>query len=84
MARRGGEAAAKRARERARQAKRQAKEVKREARAEHATSQSPSTEAALMEEFARLSAEYEANLISHDSFTDERRRILTELGIDTD
>jgi len=84
MARRGGEAVAKRAREQARQAKKEAKQAKREAREGDTTALTATSEAALMEEFARLSAEYEANLMSHDNYTRERRRILTELGIDTD
>jgi len=83
MARRGGEAVAKRARERARQAKRQAKQAKRVVSDEDTPVLSATSEAALMEEFARLSADYNANLIGHDHFTDERQRILTELGIET-
>ena len=82
MARRGGEAAAKRARERARQAKRKAKEEERRGRGDDASSLSESSEAALLEEFARLSAQHEAKLISHDDFVEERLRILTELGIE--
>jgi len=84
MAKRGGEAVAKRARERARLVKRQAKQAKREAQTDDTTSLSATSEAALMEEFARLSAQYEANVIGHDNYTDERRRILTELGIQPD
>ena len=84
MAKRGGEAVAKRARERARLVKRQTKQEARQARADDTTSLSATSEATLMEEFARLSAQYEANVISHDNYTDERRRILIELGIQPD
>ncbi len=84
MGRGGGEAAAKRARERARQAKRVAKQAKREARAEDTTSLSATTESELMEEFAKLSADYDASLVSHDRYVVERLRIFTELGIGTD
>ncbi len=84
MAKRGGEAVAKRARERARLVKRQTKHEARRARADDTTSLAATSEAALMEEFARLSAQYEANVVSHDNYTDERRRILTELGIQPD
>ncbi len=83
MAKRGGEAMAKRARERARQAKQQAKQEKRQAAADEDTSLSADREAALMEEFAQLSAGFEAKAISLDDFTTERERIFTELGIET-
>lgn len=84
MAKRGGEAVAKRARERARLAKRQEKQAKREARDGDTSTLSATTEAALMEEYAQLSADYESKRISHDTYTDRRRDILTELGIETD
>lgn len=83
MAKRGGEAMAKRARERARQAKQKAKQEKREAASEEDTSLSADQEAALMEEFAQLSARLEAKAISLDDFTADRERIFTELGIET-
>ncbi len=82
MAKRGGEAMAKRARERARQAKQQAKQEKRAAGPEDAPTLSASSEAALMEEFAQLSARFEAKTVSLDEFTAERERIFTELGIE--
>ncbi len=84
MAKRGGQTAAKRARERARQTKREAKQAKREARAGDTTSLSATSEAALLEEFARLSADYQTDAVSHANYIDERRRILTELGIESD
>jgi hypothetical protein len=73
---------AKRARERARQAKQQAKQQKREAGSDGDPDLSAGQEAALMEEFARLSARFEAKTISFDDFTAERARIFTELGIE--
>lgn len=74
---------AKRARERARQAKQQAKQEKREAVTDEDTGLSAGQEAALMEEFAQLSARFEAKTVSLDDFTTERERIFTELGIET-
>ena len=84
MARRGGEAVAKRARERARLAKRQAKQEKRQARANDASKLPATSEAALLQAFAQLSADYEANAVSQDDYNAERSRILTELGVQTD
>ena len=81
MARRGGEAAAKRRRERDRQAKQKAKQAKREARSGETSILSADSEAALLQEFARLSAEYQANSVSEATYAAERRRILTDLGI---
>ncbi len=62
--------------------KRQAKQAKREARADDTPSLSPTSEADLLAEFARLSAKYEAKALSHADYTEERRRILNELGIE--
>jgi hypothetical protein len=84
MARNRGEAVAKRAREQARQARRETKQAKREARSNDTATLSATSETALLNEFAQLSAEYEADAISHDRYTSERSRILTELGIETD
>ena len=84
MAKSRGEAVAKRAREQARVVKRQAKQAKREARTDDTANLSATSEAALFEEFARLSAEREAGTISDDRYTRERFRILTELGIEPD
>ena len=85
VAKRRGEAVAKRARDRARLVKRQAKQAKPVARETLWLKEwSAASEAALLGEFARISAEYEANLMRHDHYTGERRRILTELGIETD
>lgn len=82
MAKRGGEAMAKRARERARQAKQQAKQEKRDAGPSDEAGLSASSEAALYEEFAQLSARFEAKNVSLDDFNAERERIFTELGIE--
>ena len=84
MAKSRGEAVAKRAREQARVVKRQAKQAKREARTGDTANLSATSEAALFEEFARLSAEREDGAISDDRYARERSRILTELGIETD
>ena len=84
MAKSRGEAVAKRAREQARAVKKQAKQTKREARADDTAHLSATSEAALFEEFARLSAEREAGAISEDRYTRERSRILAELGIEPD
>jgi len=84
MAKSRGEAVAKRAREQARVVKRQAKQAKREARTDDTAHISATSEAALFEEFARLSAEREAGAISEDRYTRERSRILAELGIEPD
>ena len=75
---------AKRARERAQLAKRQAKQEKRQARANDASKLPATSEAALLQAFAQLSADYEANAVSHDDYNAERTRILTELGVQTD
>jgi hypothetical protein len=64
--------------------KRQAKQAKREARTDDTANVSATSEAALFEEFARLSAEREAGAISEDRYTSERSRILAELGIEPD
>lgn len=85
MAKRGREAMAKRARERARLEKKEAKREKRESRAaEDEQALSETDETALMEEFARLSERLQAEEISQADFEQERERIFSELGIDTD
>jgi hypothetical protein len=84
MAKRGGEAMAKRARERNRQAKQAAKQARRDAPSEEVEGLSAANETALMEEFAALSARYEAKTVSHEAFEQERHRIFVELGIESD
>ncbi|HJQ77149.1 MAG TPA: hypothetical protein VJ948_07785 [Acidimicrobiia bacterium] len=84
MARKGREAALKRAREKARQEKREAKQERRLAR--EPDDEGPATEIeeqALMEEFARLSERHESNQITTEKFNEERTRIFTELGIES-
>lgn len=82
MARRGGEAALKRAREKARQEKQEAKREKRQARS--ATEKPEVGVEALMQEFAELSARHEAGQITASYFNTERTRIFTALGIELD
>ncbi len=84
MARKGREAALKRARERARQEKKEAKREKVEARKADETPVEPVSESDLMEEFARLSELHASNQISAAAYEDERRRIFVELGIETE
>lgn len=84
MARRGREAMNKRARERSRQQKQEAKQEKREARSEESASAEAVDEAALMDEFARLSERYSADEITGSEYAEERRRIFDELGIESD
>jgi len=83
MAKKGGDAALKRAREKNRLEKQDAKRQRRLART--ADADGPVVDAdALMEEFARLSALYEANQISAARFGEERQRIFSALGIESD
>jgi hypothetical protein len=82
MAKRGREAVLKRAREKARQEKREAKQARRESKSADETTPPTVDEDALMNEFARLSARFEANQISEEQFTKDRRRIFAALGIE--
>lgn len=84
MAKRGGEAALKRAREKARLEKQQAKRERRQAKREADTSVDRSAEQALMEQFARLNERHEAGQVSNDNFEKERHRIFVELGLEED
>lgn len=81
MARRGGEAALKRAREKARQEKQEAKREKRQARSIDDQTAGEVNVDDLMEEFAQLGARFEANQITEAVFVEERHRIFTALGI---
>lgn len=83
MAKRGGEAVAKRARERGRLEKQEAKKERREARSAESSSISAEDEAALMEEFARLSEQYSAGQITEGRYNEERTRIFGELGVES-
>lgn len=74
----------KRARERARQERQEQKRERRvERRAEGGGSASVD-EAALMEEFRRLSEQREAEEIDEARYEEERHRIFVELGIESD
>ena len=84
MARKGREAALKRARERARQEKKEAKREKTVARKQDELESDPIPEKDLMEEFALLSERHASNRISLDEYETERRRIFAELGIETE
>lgn len=84
MARRGREAALKRAREKARQDKKEAKRERALSRKSDAEEDQPIPETALMEEFARLSQLHDENRIPTDEYEKERQRIFSELGIDTE
>jgi hypothetical protein len=84
VARRGREAALKRAREKSQQEKREVKRERQAARREgdDQSGPSPANEQALMEEFARLSERHESNQISTADYQKERSRIFTELGFE--
>lgn len=86
MARRSQESFQKRAREKARQEKQAHKRAKRQdtSSGDDDVSLSKSEENSLMQEFARLSAQYEADQISSELYDDERRRIFSELGLEPD
>lgn len=82
MAKRSGESFQKRAREKARQEKQEEKRSKRQSRSSDDVEVSRAEEDALMQEFARLNARYEANEISLDNFNEQRHRIFVELGLE--
>lgn len=84
MARRGREAALKRAREKARQDKKEAKREKAEARKSEDATEDPVAEEALMEEFARLSDLHATGRLTNKEYEAERERIFDALGIETD
>lgn len=83
MAKRSRESFQKRAREKAREEKKAEKRARRESALSDQEDVSRADEDALMQEFARLSARYEANEISQDSFNEERERIFGLLGIES-
>jgi hypothetical protein len=81
VAKRGREAALKRARENARREK---QEAKRERRLNAPDSEAPAVDQdALMEEYAKLNARFEANELTPTEFATERDRIFEELGIES-
>lgn len=84
MAQRGREGMGKRARERSRLEKQEAKRLRREAAADDASRSPVVDTAGLMEEFRRLSEKHEAKVVSEAFYLEERRRIFSELGIETD
>lgn len=84
MARRGSESFQKRARERARQEKQAEKREKRRAGSSDDDGPSRASEDALMEEFALLSARFEADQVSTERYNEERQRIFDELGLEPD
>jgi hypothetical protein len=83
VAKRSREGALKRAREKVRQEKKEAKRERKETKPVEETALPEADENALMEEFARLSARYEANELTEDRYNSERQRIFEELGIET-
>ncbi len=84
MAKRSRESFQKRAREKARQEKQAEKREKRQSSTQDDENVSKAEENALMEEFASLSARFEADQITTDEFNEERDRIFGELGLETD
>lgn len=82
MAKRSRESFQKRAREKARQEKQAEKREKRLSSSPDEEPVSPAKENALMEQFAELSARYEADQITTDQFSEERERIFGELGLE--
>lgn len=84
MAKRNREGALKRAREKARQEKKDLKRERKDAKAAEEVETPDVDENALMEEFARLSARFEANQLTEDRYNSERQRIFEELGIETE
>jgi len=75
---------AKRSRELARQQKKEDKQERQEAKGDGPPKLTADDETHLLEEFARLSDEYAADLVSQSHFDEERHRIFVALGIETD
>lgn len=86
MAQRGREGMAKRARERTRQERQEAKRAKRDAEPgeESEELEDVPDEAALMEEFRLLSERHAAGQVSIDDYQEDKRRIFTELGLESE
>ena len=84
MAKNRGDAVLKRQREKARQAKQEAKREKRQAKQASESGRGDIDEQGLLEEFARLSEQYEAKQIDRADYERERHRILGLLGIEND
>jgi hypothetical protein len=84
MAKRGREAAAKRAREVRRQQQKDEKRERREAASGQSETLPPEDQTALMEEFAALSEKFGADLVTAAQYAEERHRIFVALGIESD
>lgn len=85
MAKRSRESFGKRAREKARLEKQAEKREKRQSSSSDDDEKvTKAKETALMEEFATLSARFEAEQISPDEFSEQRQRIFEELGLETE
>lgn len=78
----GRESFEKREREKKRQQRSAAKRERRETRAEHRGDTAPVDSAELMERFRVLSERHAAGAVSNEQFDEQRRQILTELGLD--
>lgn len=83
MAKRSRESFQKRAREKARLEKQEEKRAKR-AESTDDEALSRAEEDSLMQEFASLSARYEADQVSDERYNQERHRIFVELGLEED
>ncbi len=79
-----GESFQKRAREKARQEKQEEKRAARQAADDSDPGLSRAQEDRLMQQFATLSARFEADEIPADRFEEERHRIFVELGLESD
>ncbi len=91
MAKRSRESFQKRAREKARQDKQAEKRARRRGESSDEEDQptqtddlSRSEEDSLMQEFATLSAQHEADQISTEQYEKERHRIFVELGLESE
>ncbi len=84
MARRSRESFQKRAREKARREKQAEKRAKRQSDTSNDEAITRSEGDSLMQEYATLSARYEANQVSTERYNKERQRIFVELGLESD
>jgi hypothetical protein len=84
MAKKGGLAAAKRARELRRDQRKEDKRERRDAIAAQDDGPSIEDQNRLMEEFADLNARFERSEVGAAQFEEERRRIFVALGLEDD
>jgi hypothetical protein len=84
MAKKGGLAAAKRARELRRDQRKEDKRERRDAIAAQDDGPSIDDQNLLMEEFADLNARFERSEVDAAQFEEERRRIFVALGLEDD